>query len=152
MHTVRVDGNDIFAVHLATAAARALAVEKCVPVLVESMSYREGHHSTSDDSTRYRDPAEIKEWRERGNPILRLRRYMEARGWWSDAEEAAAQREERKGVLAALAAAEAKPKPDPRELFTDVYAGEQPWTLRVQAEHMEAMRKLYPDHYVHGGH
>ncbi|VDM54036.1 unnamed protein product [Angiostrongylus costaricensis] len=53
LHTIRVDGNDVFAVYNATKAARKLAVEN-KPVLIEAMTYRLGHHSTSDDSSFYR--------------------------------------------------------------------------------------------------
>jgi len=31
-------------------------------VLVEAMTYRVGHHSTSDDSSKYRAVEEVKEW------------------------------------------------------------------------------------------
>ena len=50
---VSIDGNDPFAVFNATSAARKLALEN-KPVLIEAMTYRLGHHSTSDDSTAYR--------------------------------------------------------------------------------------------------
>jgi 2-oxoisovalerate dehydrogenase E1 component alpha subunit len=47
-----MDGGDALAVFAATARARALALDRQAPVLLEAMSYRAGHHSTSDDSTR----------------------------------------------------------------------------------------------------
>lgn len=50
--TLRVDGGDALAVYQATAEARSMAAGQGVPVLIEAMSYRAGHHSTSDDSTR----------------------------------------------------------------------------------------------------
>jgi 2-oxoisovalerate dehydrogenase E1 component alpha subunit len=50
---VSIDGNDPFAVFNATRAARTLALEN-KPVLIEAMTYRLGHHSTSDDSSAYR--------------------------------------------------------------------------------------------------
>jgi hypothetical protein len=50
--SIRVDGGDALAVSNAVAAARALALARSCPVLVEAMSYRSGHHSTSDDSSR----------------------------------------------------------------------------------------------------
>jgi len=77
MHCIRVDGNDLLAVKVATEAARALAIEKSRPVLIEAMSYRRGHHSTSDDSTRYRSVAEIKFWQENMDPVKRFRNYIE---------------------------------------------------------------------------
>ena len=43
--------------------ARETAITHSAPVLVEAMTYREGHHSTSDDSTRYRDVEEINAWK-----------------------------------------------------------------------------------------
>jgi len=35
-------------------AAREIAVNESRPVLIEAMTYRIGHHSTSDDSSAYR--------------------------------------------------------------------------------------------------
>jgi 2-oxoisovalerate dehydrogenase E1 component alpha subunit len=54
IHSIRVDGNDLFAVYLASTEARKISTEKKVPVLIEAMTYRGGHHSTSDDASRYR--------------------------------------------------------------------------------------------------
>ena len=34
--------------------AREMAVRDAKPILVEAMTYRGGHHSTSDDASRYR--------------------------------------------------------------------------------------------------
>jgi 2-oxoisovalerate dehydrogenase E1 component alpha subunit len=158
MHTMRVDGGDYFAVREACAAARAIAsgadgsgVTK--PVLVECMAYREGHHSTSDDSTRYRSAEEIADARARGNPVRRMRAYLEARGWWDADAEAAAVAAERAGVLAALAAAEAKAKPPATELFADVYGdAELPRHLAEQKAALDAHVARHPDAYKLGGH
>ena len=76
MYTIRVDGNDLLAVKAATKAARELALEKSRPVLIETMSYRRGHHSTSDDSTRYRSVTEIDMWKDL-DPVKRFRNFME---------------------------------------------------------------------------
>src|SRR5690554_6554151 len=54
MKTIRVDGNDVFAVYEATRLARQLAVEHNEPVLIEGMSYRMAGHSRSEDPTGYR--------------------------------------------------------------------------------------------------
>ena len=40
MTSIRVDGNDVFAVYNATKAARDIAVKQSQPVLVEAMTYR----------------------------------------------------------------------------------------------------------------
>ena len=122
MHTIRVDGNDVWAVREAMRTARGIAAGDGTgaplgspgapqPVLIEAMTYREGHHSTSDDSTRYRTGEEIKHWREERNPVHRMRKYLERRGWWDADKEHALQGGERRAVLAAMEVAEKKPKP-----------------------------------------
>ena len=40
MVTIRVDGNDIFAVYNVTKAAREIAIKESRPVLIEAMTYR----------------------------------------------------------------------------------------------------------------
>lgn len=74
--TIRVDGNDLFAVYNATRAAREIAVKESRPVLIEAMTYRLGHHSTSDDSTAYRSIDEMNSWEKEDNPVLRFRQYL----------------------------------------------------------------------------
>eukprot|EP00505_MAST-04D_sp_SCG-Rhode-Island_P002114 Stramenopile-MAST_4_protein_2114 len=150
MATIRVDGNDIFAVYEVMKEARKIALEEQRPVLIEAMTYRQGHHSTSDDSTRYRDVEEIKEWMEKDDPLKRLRAYMELQGWWSDEQEAELQAQERVAVLEALNTAEAKPKSHHDELFTDVYDTKPQVLIDQEAELHEHMAK-YPEHYKVGG-
>jgi 2-oxoisovalerate dehydrogenase E1 component alpha subunit len=71
IETIRVDGNDIMAVYAATKAARETASKHQKPVLIEAMSYRVSHHSTSDDSFAYRAKVDVEEWKRRDNPITR---------------------------------------------------------------------------------
>lgn len=59
MHGIRVDGNDALAMYTATAEARELCLSLNKPVLMEAMTYRMGHHSTSDDWSRYRSSSEV---------------------------------------------------------------------------------------------
>ena len=81
--TIRVDGNDLFAVYNATKQAREIAVTQSRPVLIEAMTYRLGHHSTSDDSTAYRSIDEINSWEKDDNPILRFKNYLIQQSLWS---------------------------------------------------------------------
>ncbi len=74
--SIRVDGNDLFAVYNATKAARDIALKESRPVLIEAMTYRLGHHSTSDDSTAYRSTEEMSSWEKGDNPIVRLKNYL----------------------------------------------------------------------------
>merc|ERR1712025_405490 len=97
-YTMRVDGNDLLAVHECTAKAREIAVEQNQPVLIEAMTYRGGHHSTSDDSTRYRDPNEIRYWANIDNLINRMNRHLVMRGLWTDEQDTQLKNETRTKV------------------------------------------------------
>ncbi|XP_023727357.1 2-oxoisovalerate dehydrogenase subunit alpha, mitochondrial isoform X2 [Cryptotermes secundus] len=119
--TVRVDGNDTLAVYQVTKASREYAVKENRPVLIEAMTYRLGHHSTSDDSSAYRSLAEVKEWGSLDSPISRLRQYLALKGWWDDAKERSWKEETRKMVVNSLTRAEKVLKPDWKEMFHDVY-------------------------------
>jgi 2-oxoisovalerate dehydrogenase E1 component alpha subunit len=49
------------------------------PVLIEAMTFRVGHHSTSDDSTRYRGAKEVSAWSSTNNPFQRFKKFLEKR-------------------------------------------------------------------------
>lgn len=85
---LRVDGNDILAVHAATRWAADRARSGFGPTLIEHFTYRAEGHSTSDDPTRYRAAEEKALW-PLGDPVDRLRRHLLALGEW-DAERHAA--------------------------------------------------------------
>eukprot|EP01094_Clydonella_sp_ATCC50884_P011458 TRINITY_DN2123_c0_g1_i1.p1 TRINITY_DN2123_c0_g1~~TRINITY_DN2123_c0_g1_i1.p1 ORF type:complete len:506 (+),score=138.19 TRINITY_DN2123_c0_g1_i1:165-1520(+) len=145
--TIRVDGNDLFAVYNVMAKARKIATEESRPVLVEAMSYRVGHHSTSDDSTRYRGADEIEYWKKNDAPETRLRGYLEARGWWSQEREDEELKATRKRVLSALKDAEGRKKPGIDQIFHDTYAEVPPHLERQQAqltEHLNTQGIHYP--------
>ena len=120
--TIRVDGNDLLAVHDATAAARKMCLEKNTPIVVEAMTYRGGHHSTSDDSTRYRGGEEINYWADNHNPITRFRLLLEKQGIWDSHQEATLRKELRAKVLQAMGNAERTKKPAASQMFSDVYS------------------------------
>lgn len=79
--SVRVDGNDALAVLEATRYARKYIVEKKKPFFLEFMTYRVGDHSTSDNSTLYRDDDERNEWKNKNDPIKRLTKFLESVGY-----------------------------------------------------------------------
>ncbi|MBO3084704.1 pyruvate dehydrogenase (acetyl-transferring) E1 component subunit alpha [Cellulomonas fengjieae] len=80
---VRVDGNDVLAVLAATRVALDRARRGDGPTFVEAVTYRMGPHTTSDDPTRYVDPAVTSEWATK-DPIVRIERLLRARGALSD--------------------------------------------------------------------
>ncbi|KAF2306841.1 hypothetical protein GH714_021935 [Hevea brasiliensis] len=51
-------------------AAREIAISEQRPILVEALTYRVGHHSTSDDSTKYRPADEIEYWKNGTKPSI----------------------------------------------------------------------------------
>lgn len=147
MKSIRVDGNDVWAVREAVQEARAEILRTSEPVLLETMSYRVGHHSTSDDSTRYRGSDEINFWTTHNNPISRLRRYLLDRQWWDLERDAQFVKETRKAVLSALKRAEVRKKPPISELFTDVYH-QMPPHLQEQERSLNAHLQQYAQHYA----
>jgi 2-oxoisovalerate dehydrogenase E1 component alpha subunit len=60
---------------------------------------RVGHHSTSDDSTAYRDKEEISMWSSTENPVGKFRKYLETKGLWSEEEDKAWNAQARKEVI-----------------------------------------------------
>lgn len=145
--TIRVDGNDIWAVREATRKARELALtDGGRPVLIEAMSYRISHHSTSDDSFAYRARVEVEDWKRRDNPITRLRKYLEKRGVWDDEKEAKARTRIRGEVLKAFSTAEKEKKPSLRSMFEDVYEELTP-ELKGQMSELKDVLHRYPQEY-----
>eukprot|EP00948_MAST-09A_sp_MAST-9A-sp1_P003299 g3299.t1 len=146
MTAIRVDGNDAFAVYFATQEARRIAKEESRPVMVEAMTYRQGHHSTSDDSTRYREVDDILSWKDRDDPVKRFRLFLESEGWWDEERENSLNDTERTKVLEALVTAEKKPAPQREHLFTDVYDDILPH-LEKQRNDLEEHLAKYPNEY-----
>ncbi|CAN6335738.1 unnamed protein product [Urochloa humidicola] len=142
---IRVDGNDALAVYSAVHAAREMAMEGR-PILVEALTYRVGHHSTSDDSTKYRPIDEIEHWRTARDPISRYRKWVQGNDWWSDAEESELRSRVRKELLQAIQVAERMPKPPVAELFTDVY-DQVPSNLREQERLLRETIMKHPADY-----
>lgn len=121
MAALRVDGTDVLAVYNATKAAREYVMKTNKPIILEAMSYRIGHHSTSDDSSAYRKPEELEVWNTVEHPINKLKNFMRSKGWWNEEDENAFVKSIRKQVLSQISLSEKKPKPDWREMFNDVY-------------------------------
>ena len=134
---VRVDGNDILAVIAAARAAAERARRGEGPTLIESVTFRIGGHSSSDDPTRYRDPALVAEW-ERRDPLARFRTWLGAAGMLDAADEERWTRELNDEISAAITAAEALPPPPIESMFTDVYK-DMPRALEEQMRYAVAM-------------
>lgn len=145
--TIRVDGNDILAVREATKRAREIALsDGGKPVLIEAMSYRVSHHSTSDDSFAYRAKVEVEDWKRRDNPITRLRKWMEGKGIWDETKEKELRSDARKSVLDAYRKAEKEKRPPLSSMMEDVYE-ELTDEQREQSAKLAEIIEKYPNEY-----
>lgn len=141
METFRVDGNDFFAVHETVSKAREYCLSGKGPVLIEAMTYRLGAHSTSDDPSIYRQPEEVAD-REKKDPLLRLRRYLEKKKLWNETQEKNCLQTITNEVTKAIETAKATAKPPLHSIIEHVYF-ELPETLKEQ--YQEQVKRFFPE-------
>lgn len=135
--SIRVDGNDVIAVHQASKEAYTRARAGEGPTLIELLTYRTGPHSSSDDPTRYRGN-EAEEWQDPNHdPILRAQEYMQQLGIWTQAYEDQVWEEARTKINLATADAEKAAEPTWASMFDDVYAEVPPALARQRDELLE---------------
>jgi pyruvate dehydrogenase E1 component alpha subunit len=122
---VRVDGNDVLAVHAVTTAALDRARRGEGPSFVEAFTYRMGAHTTSDDPTRYRIAAEVEEWKLK-DPIARVKVHLSRTGL-ADADFFASVEREADELAAHIrGACLSMPDPEPDEMFAYAYREPHP--------------------------
>jgi pyruvate dehydrogenase E1 component alpha subunit len=94
------------------------------PYFIEAVTYRFMGHSMADPAHgHYRTKEEVDEERKR-DPLVLLRNTMLEQHLATDGDFKVMEREIGGIVADAVAFAEAGAFPDPKELFTDVYAGD----------------------------
>jgi 2-oxoisovalerate dehydrogenase E1 component alpha subunit len=138
--SLRVDGNDYLAVYAASCWAAQRARRNLGPTLIEWVTYRAGAHSTSDDPSKYR-PGD--DWADfpLGDPIARFRKYLNAKGIWSDQSHDALMASLEAEVIAAQKEAEQfgtlndERIPSAASMFDDVYK-DMPEHLRRQRQEL----------------
>ncbi|MEJ7628782.1 MAG: pyruvate dehydrogenase (acetyl-transferring) E1 component subunit alpha [Nocardioidaceae bacterium] len=133
---LRVDGNDVLAVHAVTQAALQRAREGSGPTLVEAYTYRMGAHTTTDDPTRYRLSEDLESWKLK-DPIARVKAYLTRNGLVDsefhdelDAEAEKLGEHLREGCRAL-------PEPNVLDIFDQVYV-EQTSELAAQKDQLSA--------------
>lgn len=121
-------------------------------VAPQALSYRSGHHSTSDDSTAYRSASTS--LHKLASPHARLRAYLATRNkprsdgsdqLWSPEIETALKKNQKQAVMLAFKAAEKEKKPRLDEMWADVYApveGAENGLERPQREQREELKRL----------
>jgi pyruvate dehydrogenase E1 component alpha subunit len=125
MPGVRVDGNDVLAVYQAARDARRRAAAGDGPTLIETVTFRLGPHSSSDDPKRYQAPELLEAWKKK-DPIQRFQAYLKAKRIWTEAWEKELTEEVNSELNKAVEAAEQTPPPPVETLFEDVYASIPP--------------------------
>jgi 2-oxoisovalerate dehydrogenase E1 component alpha subunit len=142
--SIRVDGNDVLAVMAATRIALDRARTGNGPTFIEAVTYRMGPHTTADDPTRYRDPAELEEWRAK-DPILRLQRLLESEGLFTP------ELDETTRSTADAVAAELRagcinlPGPEPLTVFDNVYTTPNATLERQRTEYAAYLASFAPE-------
>ncbi len=121
MPGVEVDGCDTNAVFEATARAAGRARAGMGPTLIEAHVERYLPHTSDDDDTRYREPAEIKEARKR-DPLKILRDELYELGALTEELDARFAAEARRVVNEATEFVEAAPYPATVDFYDHVYA------------------------------
>ena len=135
MPGVRVDGNDVLAVYQAAREARERALGGDGPTLIESVTFRIGPHSSSDDPKRYQAPELLEAWKKK-DPIARFQTYLKGRKIWTEAWEKELTDSINAEIGAAVEAAEQTPAPGVDTMFDDVYEALPPHLI----EQREAVR------------
>lgn len=131
---IQVDGNDVFATYLAAKEALERAYRGEGATLIELFTYRMADHTTADDAKKYRDPTEVELWKKK-DPIDRLRKYMAAKGLWSEDYEKKVQEDCEKRISEAVQKEESMPEQQPLDMFQHVYE-KMPPKLKEQYEEL----------------
>ncbi|MBC2773730.1 pyruvate dehydrogenase (acetyl-transferring) E1 component subunit alpha [Rhizobium sp. AQ_MP] len=116
---IQVDGMDVRAVK----AAADQAVEHCRagkgPIILEMLTYRYRGHSMSDPA-KYRSKEEVQKMRSEQDPIEQVRARLLEKGWATEDELKAIDKDVRDIVADSADFAQADPEPDVSELYTDI--------------------------------
>jgi len=128
-----VDGMDPLAVYAAVKEARDRAVAGEGPTLIETLTYRYGPHTMAgDDPTRYRTKEMDQEW-EAKDPLVRFRKFLEAKGLWNEEKETAVIERAKEEIAAAMKEVDKAPKQKVTDLMNIMYE-EMPYNLKEQYE------------------
>ena len=116
---IQVDGMDVRAVKAAGDLALAWCRDGKGPIIVEMQTYRYRGHSMSDPA-KYRTKEEVQKMRSEHDPIEQVKARLAEKGWATEDELKAVDKEVRDIVADAADFAQTDPEPDPSELWTDV--------------------------------
>ena len=116
---LQVDGMDVRAVRAAAEQAAEYCRSGKGPVILEMMTYRYRGHSMSDPA-KYRSKDEVQKMRSEHDPIEQVRARLLEKGWASEEELKAIDKDVRDIVADSADFAQADLEPDVSELYTDI--------------------------------
>ncbi|MBT7351419.1 MAG: pyruvate dehydrogenase (acetyl-transferring) E1 component subunit alpha [Phycisphaerae bacterium] len=134
MHSVQVDGNDIFAMVKVIRDAAERARTESRPTFIEAVTFRLGDHTTADDARRYRDQDTVDVWANR-DPMIRLRKWLEQRDLWDEDQEQAERAKNEVAVRGIVERAEGIDAPTTDDIFNWMYTDVPP-VLEMQRSTM----------------
>lgn len=138
----RVDGNDVIATYAVTKTVMDRVRAGGGPALIEAVTYRRGPHTSSDDPTKYRDPA-IHAWWETHDPLLRLETFLRSNGT-PDTFFEQTRRDNEVTVMDVRERLLALPDPAPSAMFDHIYSDPDPFT-DAQRQWMERYLASFED-------
>jgi pyruvate dehydrogenase E1 component alpha subunit len=135
---IRVDGNDVLAMIVATTDAVKRARSGGGPTLIEAVTYRMSLHTTADDPTVYRSEEEVERWKPR-DPLLRFEKYLTAKGLLDPEKIERVGTECEQEVLAARERFRQRRRPNAREVFDYMFEKLPPWLEAQKREYLEKL-------------
>jgi pyruvate dehydrogenase E1 component alpha subunit len=135
---IRVDGNDVLAMIVATTQAVERARSGDGPTLIEAVTYRMSLHTTADDPTVYRSDEEVERWKPK-DPLLRFESYLTDKGLLDAGRIDRVGAECEQEVLDARERFRQRRRPNAREVFDYMFEKLPPW---LEAQKREYFDKL----------
>lgn len=122
---IKIDGMDMLAVQEGTRWAKNYCLSGKGPCVIEFDSYRYMGHSMSDPDSQYRTKSDIQAVKNERDCIRKMKELMISEKVMTEEEMNAREKQIKKEVDADLQAAQKASNTDIKELFTDIYSGEQ---------------------------
>jgi pyruvate dehydrogenase E1 component alpha subunit len=138
-----VQGNDVFAVREAVRTCKEYAV-KNGPIFLEIDTYRYQGHSMSDPGITYRTKDEVTQYRESKDCIDKVKRIILTNNVATESELKKIERDIRERIEKDVETIKSEPYPAPSELFSEIYAGENPPFIR----NVEYSTSVFGEHKI----
>ncbi|WP_134298406.1 pyruvate dehydrogenase (acetyl-transferring) E1 component subunit alpha [Spiroplasma gladiatoris] len=148
MPSIKVDGNDFFAVYGVAKEAIEFARSGNGPVFIEFDTYRLGAHSSSDNPKIYRPEDEFQEALTK-DPLIRLKNYLIEKGIWDEKKQAELDKTQDEFINGEFNYAEKNKDYPLEDVFNFIYETKTP-ELEKQYNEAKAFFEKHPE--AKGGH